>query len=329
MIRLIIDQDPIEYLQDKEGVVFNFLEPEKSYRIPEGTPNPLEDLQDVVKLIKNGVKVYIPFANLLIGDGKVDPQFLSFILQNYATLIKHDLYLITNVKNIPKEIEQYLVMEEESPPGEEEIKQILLQTFRDVQDRAPEPSEEQQIRKLAKRLTGLTKAETRNIAMDSLRKFGTYNEQFMIKAKLTNIKKRTNLEYEEPEITLDDIGGNEILKNYIVTMKETMNEEAEKFGIRPPRGLLLLGPQGTAKSTIPKAIANYLEVPLVKFRIGAFMSKYYGETENQIYRVLKTIDAIGRCVVHIDEIDKVLKRSTDTTSHEATSRVAFQLHTAH
>ena len=329
MIRVVLTQDVLEYLKDKEGFVYNFMAPEQSFYLPSREVEEIEDeeegMKKIVELVSSGKKVYVPFAHLFMNnpDNTPNERFLNLILTNYSAFTKGDLILVTNVKQIPREVEQYVILEEDPPPSREEIKKTIKEVFESFYGRKPEPSEEKNMERISERLVGLTKSEVRNSVLQSLEKFSKINEEFLAKQKLMHLKKRTSLEYEEPKVTLDDIGGNENIKKYFMALKKIMNEEAKRFGIKPPKGLLILGPQGTAKSTLPKALANYLGIPLVKFNIGALMSKYYGETENRVYRVLKTIDAMGRCVVHIDEIDKVLKNSSD--SHEATARIGGML----
>jgi SpoVK/Ycf46/Vps4 family AAA+-type ATPase len=67
---------------------------------------------------------------------------------------------------------------------------------------------------------------------------------------------------------------------------------------------MLLGVQGSGKSLAAKAVAGRFGVPLLRVDFGGLYDKYYGETEKNLQRALKTADAMAPCVLWIDEIEK-------------------------
>ena len=71
---------------------------------------------------------------------------------------------------------------------------------------------------------------------------------------------------------------------------------------------MLVGVPGCGKSLFAKATATAWEVPLLKLDLGALKSKFVGDSEANLRKVFKLVEAIGRCVVWIDEIEKALGR---------------------
>ncbi|MDR3101755.1 MAG: proteasome-activating nucleotidase [Methanocalculaceae archaeon] len=138
----------------------------------------------------------------------------------------------------------------------------------------------------------------------------------------------------KPSITFADIGG---LKEEILEVREavefplTKPELFERFGVVPPKGVLLYGPPGTGKTLIAKAVANNAGVPFLRMAGSELVHKYIGEGA-QIVRDLFQMaqdmtEANGGVVVFIDEIDAVgSMRTNDGTSGSAeVQRTLMQL----
>ena len=85
---------------------------------------------------------------------------------------------------------------------------------------------------------------------------------------------------------------------------------ARSYGLPAPKGALLAGLPGTGKSLTAKAVATAWQVPLLRVDLGTLKSKFVGESEANLRRALRVIEAIGRCVVWLDEIEKSLAGAT-------------------
>ena len=109
---------------------------------------------------------------------------------------------------------------------------------------------------------------------------------------------------------LDAVGGLDNLKAWLVSRRAAYSPEARAYGLPAPRGALLVGVPGCGKSLTAKAIATAWGVPLLRLDLGSLKSKFVGESEGNLRRALKTIEAIGRCVVWLDEIEKALAGAT-------------------
>ncbi|HJJ30496.1 MAG TPA: proteasome-activating nucleotidase [Methanocorpusculum sp.] len=139
---------------------------------------------------------------------------------------------------------------------------------------------------------------------------------------------------EKPTITFADIGG---LKTEIIEVREaveyplTRPESFEKFGVIPPKGVLLYGPPGTGKTLIAKAVANNAGVPFLRMAGSELVHKYIGEGAQLVRDLFEMARDLAEkntgVVVFIDEIDAVgSMRTNDGTSGSAeVQRTLMQL----
>lgn len=128
----------------------------------------------------------------------------------------------------------------------------------------------------------------------------------IIRCRKEIIEQSGCLEYLEPSIDINDVGGLELLKEWLAIRKKSYGEEAKKRGIPTPKGILLTGVPGCGKSLTAKAIASTWGFPLVRFDIGAAFGSRVGQSEGNIRQALKVAEAASPCVLWIDEIEKGL-----------------------
>jgi SpoVK/Ycf46/Vps4 family AAA+-type ATPase len=105
-----------------------------------------------------------------------------------------------------------------------------------------------------------------------------------------------------PPVNTDQVGGLEILKQYLINRKKAFEPGNEH--LPRPKALLLVGIPGTGKSLSCKAAASIFCWPLIRLDISALKGSLVGESERRIRQATATIDAFGRAVVWLDEIDK-------------------------
>lgn len=110
---------------------------------------------------------------------------------------------------------------------------------------------------------------------------------------------------------LDAVGGLENLKAWLIARKAAYSPEARAYGLPSPKGSMLFGISGCGKSLTAKAIATAWGVPLLRVDLGALKSKFVGESEGNLRKAFRVIEAIGRCVVWFDEIEKALAGATN------------------
>ena len=128
-----------------------------------------------------------------------------------------------------------------------------------------------------------------------------------------------------PNVGWDDIGG---VGDAIDKLKEGIElplKNAEGFrrlGIRPAKGFLLYGPPGTGKTLLAKAVAKEAEANFISMKSSDLLSKWYGESEQQIAKLFARARAVAPCVVFIDEIDSLVPaRGSGQGEPQVTGRV--------
>lgn len=130
-----------------------------------------------------------------------------------------------------------------------------------------------------------------------------------------------------PEVTYEDIGG---LQEEIRKIREMVEipmkhpEVFEKLGITPPKGVLLYGPPGCGKTLLAKALANEINAHFSVINGPEIMSKYYGQSEENLRNVFDEAEKNAPAIIFIDEVDAIAPKRENVTG-EVERRVVSQL----
>jgi SpoVK/Ycf46/Vps4 family AAA+-type ATPase len=116
--------------------------------------------------------------------------------------------------------------------------------------------------------------------------------------------------YDADPRGLNAVGGMEPLKEWLATRRLGFSSEARAFGLPSPKGVLLVGVPGGGKSLTAKAVSAAFACPLIRFDSGAAQSKWVGESQANIRNVFNVVDAMGKCVLWVDEIEKMFAGAT-------------------
>ncbi|PSQ00550.1 AAA family ATPase [Halobacteriales archaeon QS_4_70_19] len=132
---------------------------------------------------------------------------------------------------------------------------------------------------------------------------------------------------DTPTVNYEDIGGLDDELEQVREMVELPMRHPELFqqlGIEPPKGVLLHGPPGTGKTLMAKAVANEIDAYFTDISGPEIMSKYYGESEEQLREIFEEATENAPAIVFIDEIDSIAPRRGET-SGDVERRVVAQL----
>jgi transitional endoplasmic reticulum ATPase len=150
------------------------------------------------------------------------------------------------------------------------------------------------------------------------------NEETVIKVKEEAAKQ---MEPEGPRVSYEDIGG---LKDELERVKEMIQLPIKhpkifnRLGIDPPKGVLLHGPPGTGKTLIAKAVANESGANFYTINGPEIMSKFYGQSEENLRKIFDEAEKNAPSIVFIDEIDAIAGKRSETHG-EVEKRVVSQL----
>jgi transitional endoplasmic reticulum ATPase len=132
---------------------------------------------------------------------------------------------------------------------------------------------------------------------------------------------------ETPDVTYEDIGGLDDELDQVREMIELPMRHPELFGrlgIEPPKGVLLYGPPGTGKTLIAKAVANEIDASFHHLSGPEIMSKYYGESEEQLREIFEEAQEESPAIIFMDELDSIAPQRDDAGG-DVERRVVAQL----
>ena len=215
------------------------------------------------------------------------------------------IIVISETEIVPKELEKFTSILDIPNMSKEEIEKYILKFSKDNNIKV----DEKDIGEVAISLKGLTKLEidhVLNMIIESKNNISISGRDIIIKEKGQIIKKSSILEIIDFKEKIEDIGGLEGLKEWLKSKAQVFRrlDEAKKFGVDTPKGVLLVGMPGCGKSLAAKASARLFNVPLLRLDIGRLLGKYVGESEHNMRVALKTAESISPCILWIDEIEK-------------------------
>jgi hypothetical protein len=101
------------------------------------------------------------------------------------------------------------------------------------------------------------------------------------------------------------MGGGDLLKRATALLASCYSPRARAYGLSAPKGYVCVGPPGTGKTLFAKCVAAVFGCPLLRADLNATAGKFVGDSEKGIRRLFATVDAVGRCVLLLDEIEKM------------------------
>jgi len=146
--------------------------------------------------------------------------------------------------------------------------------------------------------------------------------------KVTYTSKAAEATEEKPiDVSYEDIGGlDEELKKVreMIELPLKHPEIFERLGIEAPKGVLLHGPPGTGKTLLAKAVANETNANFILINGPEIMSKFYGQSEENLRNTFKEAEEKAPSIIFIDEIDAIASKREESKG-EVEKRVVAQL----
>ena len=164
-------------------------------------------------------------------------------------------------------------------------------------------------------LLGLTLMEGENVLAKALvtdRGLCAGSVAVVLSEKKQIIRKNGLLEYYETDEGIEDVGGLNELKHWLVKRSVSFSDRARAFGLPSPKGVLLLGVQGCGKSLMAKVVSRLWQMPLLRFDVGRLFGSLVGSSESNMRRAIQVAESISPAVLWIDEIDKAFRGSKES-----------------
>ena len=231
---------------------------------------------------------------------------IARMLRNLSSELReksHTLVLVAGDWIPTNDLEDLLTILDLPLPKQSEIRKLLG----NIAKASDSPIEDHVLEELTHACSGLSEIRVRQVAARALAQRGCLSEHDLaevLEEKRQCVAQSEVLEYCETKATQADIGGLDSLKNWLNQRHQAFSDEARDFGLPLPRGVLLIGPQGTGKSLTAKAIAHSWSMPLLRLDVGRLFAELVGASEARTRETIRRAEAMAPCVLWIDEIDK-------------------------
>ena len=234
------------------------------------------------------------------------------------------LVVLSPSGDVPAELSNHTMLIEWPLPDREEMSQILKSAVEPLRDDVKKKALGEKSEAAVDAAVGLSEEEAKACYAKSLVKTSRIDPAIIAQEKKRVIAREKVLEWMDPiPGGLEAVGGLDYLKKWLRSRAASYSPEARAFGLPMPKGAIFVGVSGCGKTLMAKATAAAWEVPLVRFDFGALKSKFVGDSEARIRAAYRVIEAMGRCVVLIDEIEKGLQGATSGSADGGVSADAL------
>lgn len=259
----------------------------------------LKEIQDMIDEPRIRTLLMLIAQRRLYDSGYKDN---GYDIPEYRTTI----IIVSSVNRVPESLAPYVSYLEEDYPDEDQINQLIDIHLHINKDDDFQDEDRQKLLPSLKGLTAFEIDRTLDMAMSSNGILRANDQELILRQKKQMVRKSGLLELIDTPESLDSIGGMEVLKEYLTTKSEIMKNisNAQRYGVKVPKGVFIVGMPGCGKSLCAKAAAAEFSAPLLKLDMGSMMGKYVGESESNLRRAIKIAEAAAPCVLWIDEIEK-------------------------
>jgi len=247
-------------------------------------------------------------------------------LKNLARELKHSrktLILLSPTLELPAELMEAVTVIDFPLPNTAEIDQVIAQLVVPEKLKVSGLAREQ----LVKACQGLSRSRIERILAKAIAAKQQVDESdidSVLEEKKQAIRQTGILEFFTTRESLKSVGGLENLKQWVRSRQDAFSEAARRYGIPNPKGVLLIGIQGTGKSLSAKTIAHEWRLPLLRLDTGRLFGGIVGESESRVRQMIQLAEAMAPCVLWIDEIDKAFGNITSGSDGDSgTSRRVF------
>jgi len=276
----------------------------------------------------NGLIIFLPDFNLFLG--KDSNALIQRLLKDIITLDVPIMFIMTGTGYIsPESLDPYMTVLDFPLPNDSEIETMLDEVLSGdkIQKKFPSLKEKakQNRESIKQSLQGLTFQEAKLAVHKSLVSAAYFKVEpldidDLLFEKRQMVSKSGVLEFIEPKVTLDDVGGLAPLVDWIKQRKSMLTDEAKDYGLSLPKGVLLLGVPGVGKSLVAKAAASFFGMPLLKLDFGLLFGSLVGKSEERMRLAIKMAEAVSPCILWCDEIEKGIAGSTGSDGDSGTTK---------
>lgn len=281
--------------------------------------NPLEALELIEKLTPETASVFVlkDYDNFL--------KDLSIIrkIKNLSRALKtqpKNIIIISPDVNIPDTLREFITLIDFPLPTYNEINEELIRLMTSLK----QDISEELLLNLTTACQGLSLERIRRVLSKVIAQSGTIDvtsPRFVLEEKKQIIQQTQLLEFSITDKKITDLGGLDNFKDWLKLRDEAFLPAAQDYGLPYPKGLLLVGVQGTGKSLAAKTVANEWNLPLLRLDFGRLFASLIGQSESRVRKMIQISEALSPCVLWVDEIDKAFAGAQSSGDSGTTSRV--------
>ena len=304
----------------------------KGVRRGNSTGDPyFQDTQEPAKALKYaeqdsaGVYLFRDLAAYL-----EDPLVLSHLLDvvDMFEARRGALILVGTHVRLPDALRPHATFFRLPPPTFDDYRIILERMIREYSARMRVQVDltPQDRTRLIQNLQGLTLVEAEKIVTRQIVEDGNLRAKDIdgvIAAKRQAVQQDGLLEFYPAEFGLSQVAGLKGLKEWLAKRRAVVTDpqRAVDFGLRFPKGILLLGVPGCGKSMCAKAVATEWGLPLLKLDPANLYDKYIGDSEKNFKRALGIAERMAPVILWIDELEKAFAQGGDESDGGVSRRV--------
>jgi SpoVK/Ycf46/Vps4 family AAA+-type ATPase len=288
-----------------------FAEPDEALKQIHATPGP-------------GLYALCDFHPYLTGEPKTI-RLLKDIAHDYDTL-NNTIVLVSHALTIPQELGRLTATFNLTLPNDDELMAMVrkhAQEWSRLHKGNKVKTDNKTLDKLIANLRGVTHSDAQVLIRRAVFADGVISETDIPeinKLKFELLDAEGVLRYEYDTESFANVAGLDNLKGWL---RLRQNELLKPGGQDRPKGVLLLGVQGSGKSLAAKAVAGLFGVPLLRLDFGTLYNKYFGETERNLRNSLHQAELMAPCVLWMDEIEKGI--ATGDSDNATSKRVLATL----
>lgn len=263
-------------------------------------------LSNIALVQGDGIFILKDFARYCENDRVC--RRLRELAEQFRTA-RRSIVITAGAIHLPPELSGESAPFELGLPGADELLAGVKQTLADLnrESRLVSTLDAAGLQKLAANLSGLPFAEAMRTLRRCVLEQGGANPALLdsvLEAKREVLRGDGLLESIRRDASFVDIAGLARLRDWIAKRKSALSPEGQRFGLVPPKGILITGVQGCGKSLAARAVAGEWGFELARLDAGALYDKFVGESEKRLRKALDLAQKMSPLVLWIDEIEK-------------------------
>jgi len=283
------------------------------------TEDPEKMLGNMAKMRGDGIYLLKDFARYLDQD-----RLLRRLRELAASFreAKRSIVLSAPVLKLPAELDDDAVPFRIELPDDVLLLKVVQATIAEfgMQARIKVELDQAGLKQVAQNLSGLTMDEARRTLAKCIlerNKVDARTVSDVLEAKRGALRQEGTLTYLKAEASFADVAGLHNLKEWLRKRRGALSAEGQKFGLEPPKGVLITGVQGCGKSLCAKAVAGEWSLQLARFDAGSLYDKFIGESEKRLRKSLEIAEKLAPLVLWIDEMEKGFAASGSSADVDA------------